>query len=82
MVEHVMLTLPKIGCQGCMKKVVTALGSVPGIEVIETSVPAKTVSLHYDDDLTGMEQINATLQGIGHVIGKQEAVQEDATSLQ
>jgi copper chaperone CopZ len=72
MFEQVILTLPKIGCQGCMKKVVTALGMVPSVEVIETSVPAKVVSLRYDDGETGMEQIEAALQEIGHSIGKRE----------
>jgi copper chaperone CopZ len=74
MPENVMLTLPKIGCQGCMKKVVAALGTVAGVEIIETSVPSKTVLLHYEDSHTEMALIEAALQTIGHVIGKQEIV--------
>ncbi len=78
MSKCVTLTLPKIGCQGCMKKVVAALGTVPGVEVVATSVPAKAVSLRYDDGETGMEQIEVALQEIGHSIGKQEMYQERA----
>jgi copper chaperone CopZ len=80
MIEQIRLTLPKIGCQGCMKKVVSALGTVPGVEVVETEVPSKTILLRYEDTQARIEQIEGTLQGIGHVISKWERTSGGATS--
>ncbi len=62
-----------------MKKVVNVLQAVPAIEVVETSVPAKTVTLCYEDDQVQLEQIEAALQAIGHVIGRQEVVSGPST---
>ncbi|MBE3560099.1 MAG: heavy-metal-associated domain-containing protein [Ktedonobacteraceae bacterium] len=78
MLECVTLTLPKIGCQGCMKRVVTALSAVPTVEIVETSVPAKAVSLRYENGQVNMEQIEAALHSIGHRIGKKEVIRQDA----
>jgi copper chaperone CopZ len=72
MVQEVTLTLPKIGCQGCVKKVVRVLGDVPTVEVVATDVPTKSVRLRYDESTVGMEQFAAALQTIGHVIATQE----------
>jgi copper chaperone CopZ len=66
MVQEERLTLPKIGCQGCMKKVVNALNTVSNLEIVQTDVPTKTLVVRYEDDAAGMKEIEAALKGIGH----------------
>ncbi len=72
MQDTIKLTLPKIGCQGCMKKVTTALHTIPGVQIAATDVATKSVVLAYDTDQTNMEQIESTLSQVGHVIGNVE----------
>ncbi len=74
MIEQITLTLPNIGCQGCMKKVVNALGGLSTVAIVHTDVPTKTVSLQYDGDQIEMEQVEATLRSIGHKIATQTAI--------
>ena len=73
MLQDITLTLPKIGCQGCIKKVVRVLCEIPTVEVVSTDVSTKSVGLRYDEDAVGMEQLAAALQTIGHVLAVQES---------
>ncbi len=66
--EAITLTLPKIGCQGCMKKVTAALDALPTMEVVQTDVAAKTVAVRYDERQVSFTQIEEALERIGHVI--------------
>ncbi|QBD75346.1 copper chaperone [Ktedonosporobacter rubrisoli] len=75
--EYVTLTLPKIGCQGCIKKIVSALDTVPTVEVVETSLPAKSVSLRYESSKTSIAHIESALQPLGHVIERCEVQQKE-----
>lgn len=68
--EEVTLTLPKIGCQGCVKKVTTVLHALPTMEVVQTDVVTKTVAVRYDGQQVSFTQIEAALERIGHVIAR------------
>ncbi|WP_201375547.1 heavy-metal-associated domain-containing protein [Ktedonobacter robiniae] len=66
------LTLPKIGCQGCMKKVVNVLSALPEVEIVQTDVPSKTVVLSYPAEEISLTQIEGELDKIKHIIGNAE----------
>ena len=66
------LTLPKIGCQGCMKKVVNALSVLPKLEIIQTDVTGKAVVLRYPAEEIPLAQIEGELSKVKHVIGSVE----------
>lgn len=66
------LTLPKIGCQGCMKKVVNALSVLPEVEIVQTDVPSKTVVLSYSAEEISLTQIESELGKVKHIIGNAE----------
>lgn len=53
-----------------MKKVVKALGNVNTVEIVQTDVPTKTVTLCYDAIEVSMEHIETALREVGHVIAK------------
>lgn len=75
MTQEIKLTLPKIGCQGCINKIVRVLGDIPTVEVVATDVATKSVCMRYNESSVGMEQVAAALQTIGQVIASQEGKQ-------
>ncbi|GCF06995.1 heavy-metal-associated domain-containing protein [Dictyobacter arantiisoli] len=74
MFKQTKVTLPKIGCQGCMKKVVSALTPLPTLTIIATDLPSKSVVLHYDEQQLPGEEIEQALQHINHVISHEEEI--------
>jgi copper chaperone CopZ len=72
--EELTLIVPSIGCQGCMKKIVTKLQSLPGIEIMQTDVPTKSLGLRYAREEISAEQIERSVQEIGHRVAPQGSV--------
>ncbi len=70
--EEFTLTVPSIGCQGCMKKIVTKLQTLPGIEILQTDVPTKSLALRYTRAEVSPEQIEQAVQEIGHHVAPKE----------
>jgi copper chaperone CopZ len=75
MIQEVLLTLPTIGCQGCVNKIVHVLNDVPTVEVIATDVPTKSVRIRYNECIVGMDQVAAAVQSIGHELAPEEGMQ-------
>ena len=70
--EDFSLRVPSIGCQGCMKKIVATLQTLPGIEIVETNVPMKSLSLRYVPQEVTPEQIEHAVRAIGHRVASNE----------
>jgi copper chaperone CopZ len=66
-----LLHVPSIGCQGCMSKIVKQVQTLPGIEIVETTVATKSLQLRYDPDLVSDEAIKQAVQVVGHRFGEQ-----------
>ncbi|GCE45468.1 Cu2+-exporting ATPase [Thermosporothrix hazakensis] len=73
MMQTKVLTLPKIGCQGCMKKVVRALEMLPGLAVVQTDVSNKAVTIQFDEQEITLPKIAEVLGQIGHTIAGEAA---------
>lgn len=73
--EDLELHIPSIGCQGCMKKIVTKLETLPGLEIVHTDVATKTLRVRYTARETSPEQIGAALSAIGYPVAGQASDQ-------
>ena len=72
--EEMTLVIPSIGCQGCMNKIVSKLQTLAGIEIVQTDVPAKRLSLRYPPQETSAASIESAIRELGHHITAQETV--------
>jgi copper chaperone len=68
--QDVILSVPDISCEHCVKTINGALGELPGIESVNTDIPTRTVRLRYDPAQVSMEQIEATLDDEGYTVAK------------
>ncbi len=70
--EEFTLVVPSIGCQGCMKKIVTKLQTLPGIDILQTDIPTKSLALRYAREDISPEQIEQAVREIGHRVAPKE----------
>jgi len=78
-IQEVVLAVPDISCEHCVKAINGALGVLPGVETVSTDIPSKSVSLRYDSAQLSMQQIEATLDDAGYTVS-QEPAQAPRTS--
>jgi copper chaperone len=72
-VQEVTLSVPDVSCEHCVKTINGALGVLPGVEVVSTDIPTKTVHLRYDPGQLSMEQIETVLDDAGYTVTKEPA---------
>jgi len=70
-VQDIVLSVPDVSCEHCVKTVNGALGTLPGVETVSTDIPTKSVHLRYDPDQLSMEQIETTLDDVGYTVSKE-----------
>lgn len=68
MVQEIVLSVPDISCEHCVKTINGALGVLPGVEAVSTDIPTKSVTLRYDPARLSMQQIESTLDDAGYTI--------------
>ena len=56
------ISIPRMHCNGCLKKVTGTLQNLPSVTIIATDLPAKTLQLHFDPEQIAMEQIKTALE--------------------
>ena len=56
---------PDIECDGCAASIQKALGRQDGVQTVMVDVPAKRVTVAFDDARTGRVQVAETLTDIG-----------------
>ncbi|WP_176728951.1 heavy-metal-associated domain-containing protein [Thermogemmatispora onikobensis] len=66
----VVLHIPSLRCGGCLKRVADALGTLPGLEIVATALPTRTVTLRYAREELGLERIAEAVRACGHVPGE------------
>ncbi len=66
-----MLAVPDISCEHCVNAINGALNGLPGVEMVDTDIPTKTVHLRYDPGQLSLEEVEAVLDDIGYTIAKQ-----------
>jgi copper chaperone len=65
-VQDVVLSVPDVSCEHCVKTIDGALGSLPGVESVATDIPTKSVHLRFDPRQLSMEQIATALDDAGY----------------
>ncbi len=70
-VQDIVLSVPDVSCEHCVKTINGALGDLQGVETVSTDIPTKSVHLRYDASQLSMEQIEATLDDAGYTIAKE-----------
>jgi copper chaperone len=69
--KHVVLNVPAISCNHCKMAIEGAVRDVEGVVSVNVEVPDKTVSLDYDADVVGLEELKDTIEEEGYpVVGE------------
>lgn len=68
--QETMLSVPDISCEHCVHAINGALKVLPGVEMVNTDIPTKTVHLRYDPSHISLEKVEAVLDDIGYIVVK------------
>jgi copper chaperone len=67
-VQEVVLSVPDVSCEHCVKTINGTLGTLAGVETVSTDIPTKSVHLRYHPDRISLQQIEATLDDVGYTV--------------
>ena len=70
-VQDIVLSVPDVSCEHCVKTVNGALGTLPGVETVSTDIPTKSVHLRYDSSQLSLEKIEIVLDDAGYTVSKE-----------
>ena len=62
------LSVPDISCEHCEKTITGALKDQPGVKTVKVDIPAKKVTLDYDEQAIGLDKINMLLDDEGYPV--------------
>jgi copper chaperone len=68
--QTVVLSVPDVSCEHCVKTITGALGGMAGVASVETDIPSKTVRLTYDPSEVSLDAIETTLDEEGYTVAK------------
>lgn len=57
----VVLAVPEISCEHCERAILQALGAVAGVQQVEVDIPARKVTVSYDERSVGFEDLTQIL---------------------
>lgn len=63
---HQTWTIPKMSCQGCVTNIGNALQQVPGVGAIETDLPAKRITVTFDENIAPQQKLIEALNRAGY----------------
>lgn len=69
--QDIVLSVPDVNCEHCVKAIDGALSIISGVEAVSTDIPTKSVYLRYEPDQISMEQIEAALDDAGYTVAKE-----------
>jgi len=69
-VQDIILSVPDVSCEHCVKTINGALRTLSGVEAVNTDIPTKTVHLRYQPDQLSREQIEQVLDEQGYTVAK------------
>ena len=70
-IQEIVLAVPDVSCEHCVRTINGALGALAGVEEVSTDIPTKSVHLRYDAHQLSEEQIEATLDDAGYTVVKE-----------
>lgn len=70
-IQEVVLSVPDVSCEHCVRTINGALGALAGVETVATDIPGKSVHLRYDPDRLSLDQIESILDDEGYTVAKE-----------
>jgi copper chaperone len=68
--QEIVLSVPDVSCEHCVNTINGALGVLPGVDIVTTDLPTKTVAVRYDSSQVSLDKIEAVLDDAGYTIAK------------
>ena len=68
--KEIVLSVPDVSCEHCVKTINGSLGALHGVESVNTDISSKTVQLRYDPSSVSLAQIEETLDDVGYTVAK------------
>jgi copper chaperone len=69
-VSDIVLSVPDVSCEHCVKAINGALGQRQGVEEVQVDIPTKTVHLKFDDEQISLATIEEILDDTGYTVAK------------
>ncbi len=69
-IQETVLSVPDISCQHCVNAINGALKELPGVTMVDTDIPSKTVHLRYDPERVSMEKVEEALDDVGYTVAR------------
>ncbi len=60
-VTRVVLEVPNISCEHCERTVRSTLEPLAGVQTVQVDVPARAVTVDYDEDTVSLDEMSAAL---------------------
>ena len=68
--QETILSVPDVSCEHCVKTIDQTLSGQPGVELVQTDIPSKTVRLRYDPAQLPLATIESLLDDAGYTVAK------------
>ena len=62
------LSVPGISCDHCKMSIEGAVSELPGIDMVEVDISARTVGLNFDEAAVGLDQIINAIEEVGYEV--------------
>jgi copper chaperone len=62
------LSVPGISCDHCKMSIEQAVGDLPGVDLVEVDIPARTVGLSFDEASIALDQIIEAIEEVGYEV--------------
>lgn len=62
------LSVPGISCDHCKMSIEQAVGELPGVDVVEVDISARTVDLSFDEAAVALDQIIDAIEEVGYEV--------------
>jgi copper chaperone len=69
-VRNIVLSVPDISCDHCVKAINSSLNALSGVENIQTDIETKTVRLCYHPNQVTLAQIEKNLDESGYTVAR------------
>ena len=56
------LSVPDISCEHCERAIKGALEPLPGVQLVDVDIPARTVRVQFDESRVDLEKIKAAVE--------------------
>lgn len=66
--SRTVLSVPDISCEHCERTITGALKGQPGVNSVRVDIPARKVTLDYDESAIGLEKIGLILDDEGYPV--------------